>query len=319
MDAKRLRPPEPETGRRKGCLLRGICAPAPINAVSGLQGTFARRECGGGADVAGTHGFRCAYTVLPCCTQAVSRKHPHGAIHPHHKRKHKGYDMEKHICIAIDGPAGAGKSTIAKGIAARLGVRYLDTGAMYRAVALFAKRNGVDAGDGAALEKLLPSADVRVIFSDDGQRVLLGEEDVTGLLRTPDISMAASGVGIHPCVRIKLTELQRQVARVYSVVMEGRDITTNVLPDTPYKFYITASPEERARRRLRELIQKGGGKERYETVLADIKQRDYDDSTRAFMPLRVADDAILVDTTNMSIDEALDQMIAYIEEKGSKA
>lgn len=227
--------------------------------------------------------------------------------------------MEERIAIAIDGPAGAGKSTIAKGVAARLGIRYLDTGAMYRAMALFAKRSGVDAADGAALERLLPGADIRVAFSDQGQRVLLLGEDVTGLLRTPEISMGASKVGVHPCVRIKLTQLQRAVAQAYSVVMEGRDITTNVLPDTPYKFFVTASPEERAKRRLLELAQKGEQMETYESVLADIQKRDHDDSARAFMPLRVAEDAVVIDTTDLSVDAALDRMIALIEEKRRKA
>lgn len=222
--------------------------------------------------------------------------------------------MQDRISIAIDGPAGAGKSTVAKGIAQRLGIQHLDTGAMYRAMALLAQRSGVDADDGAGLSRLLNQADICVEFHDGAQRVLLDGEDVTALLRTPEISMGASKVGVHPCVRVKLTELQRQVARTYSVVMDGRDITTNVLPDTPYKFFITASPEERARRRLNELAQKGGGSETYESVLADILVRDHNDSTRAFMPLRIADDAVVVDTTRMSIAEALDFVTARIEE-----
>lgn len=227
--------------------------------------------------------------------------------------------MQEHIAIAIDGPAGAGKSTIAKAVAARLGIRYLDTGAMYRAMALFAQRSGVDPSDGPALERLLPGAEVRVVFTDEGQRVLLGGEDVTSMLRTPEISMGASAVGIHPCVRIKLTEIMRQVAREYSVVMEGRDITTNVLPDTPYKFFVTASPEERARRRKKELDAAQGDAVSFETVLADIKKRDHDDSNRAFMPLRQAEDAVLVDTTEMSVDDALEMILANIQSKRAEA
>ncbi len=223
--------------------------------------------------------------------------------------------MQQHIAIAIDGPAGAGKSTIAKAIAKRLGVQYLDTGALYRAMALFAKRNNVEPGDGQALEALLKSADIRVVFTGQGQRVLLGDEDVTGQLRTPEISMGASAVGKHPCVRIKLTQMMRQVAKEYPVVMEGRDITTNVLPDTPYKFFVTASPEERARRRLKELAAKPNSTQTYESVLADIIKRDHDDSSRAFMPLRIAPDAMVVDTTDKSIQQVLTEMTDAIKQK----
>lgn len=226
--------------------------------------------------------------------------------------------MEERICIAIDGPAGAGKSTVASGIAKRLGIQHLDTGAMYRAMALFALRSGVDASDAEALETLLQQADIRVAFTEDGQRVFLGGEDVTGLLRTPEVTMGASRVAVHPCVRIKLTQLQRQVARAYSVVMDGRDITTNVLPETPYKFYVTASPEERAKRRYRELVEKGTQTETYESVLADLVTRDHNDSARAFMPLKVASDAVVVDTTDLGIEEALDYMMERIEEKRRK-
>ena len=220
--------------------------------------------------------------------------------------------MEEHICIAIDGPAGAGKSTVAKGIAKKLGIRHLDTGAMYRAMALYAMRCGADPADEAAMTALLPQADIRVTFTKEGQRVLLSGEDVTGEIRTPEISMGASLVGVHPCVRIKLSELQRQVAREYSVVMDGRDITTNVLPDTPYKFFVTASPQERARRRLHELRERGDTQTAFDTVLSDIVARDEVDSTRAFMPLTVARDAIIVDTTNMSASEATEAMFAHI-------
>ena len=220
--------------------------------------------------------------------------------------------MKVHICIAIDGPAGAGKSTVAKGIAKRLGIRHLDTGAMYRAMALFAVEAGADPADAQQMTALLPGADIRVVFTDDGQRVLLSGRDVTDELRTPEISMGASKVGVHPCVRIKLSELQRQVAREYSVVMDGRDITTNVLPDTPFKFFVTASPQERARRRFQELRAKGDTSVTLEAVLADIVQRDDADSSRAFMPLTIAQDAIIVDTTNMDANEAIDAMFTHI-------
>lgn len=226
--------------------------------------------------------------------------------------------MAIHYRIAIDGPAGAGKSTAAKALAKALNIRYLDTGAMYRAMALFALQNGVDPGDGEAVERLLPTADISVRFTEEGQRVLLGETDVTGLIRTPEVSMGASRIGVHPCVRIKLADMQRQAARDYPVVMDGRDITTNVLPDTPYKFFITASPEERARRRLNELREKGNVSETTESVLGDIQKRDANDSGRAFMPLKVAEDATVVDTTGMTVDEVTACMLRCIRAKEGK-
>lgn len=220
--------------------------------------------------------------------------------------------------IAIDGPAGAGKSTAAKALAGKLGVRYLDTGAMYRTMALYVLRTGADPGDEAAVAGLLPGADIRVGFSEAGQRAFIGAEDVTGLIRTPEISMGASKVSAHPCVRIKLADMQRKVAEEYDVVMDGRDITTNVLKDSPYKFFITASPEERAKRRLLELRGKGDASADYETVLADMKQRDEQDSTRAFMPLTVAPDAVVVDTTGMDVEEVLDRLLSVVAETQQK-
>ncbi len=218
-----------------------------------------------------------------------------------------------HLNIAIDGPAGAGKSTAAKGLAARLGIRYLDTGAMYRAMAVACVRAGTDTLDAEAVREQLGKTDIAVRFTDEGQRVLLNGEDVTGLLRTPEISMGASNVSRHPAVRDRLVELQRKVAEEYEVVMDGRDITTNVLPDCPNKFFVTASPEERARRRLLELQGKGDTSETFESVLRDIRERDHNDSTRSYMPLRVADDAVVVDTTGMTREEVLDFMEARIQ------
>jgi cytidylate kinase len=215
-----------------------------------------------------------------------------------------------HYRIAIDGPAGAGKSTVAKALAKRLGIRYLDTGAMYRAIALCAERNGVDPADGAAMAELLPDADISVKFTEEGQRVFLGGEDVTGLIRTPSVSMGASKAAAHPCVREKLVSMQRQVAQRYPVVMDGRDITTHVLADTPYKFFVTATPEERARRRYLELCQKGDASVTYQTVLEEILLRDQQDTTRACMPLAVAPDAVYVDTTGKTIE----QVTAYLLE-----
>ena len=221
----------------------------------------------------------------------------------------------EHLNIAIDGPSGAGKSTLAKAAAAALNIRYLDTGAMYRAMALFAVRQGVSVTDEAGLKAILDDADIRVRYDERGQRVILCQEDVTDLLRTQELAMGASTVSAHPCVRQKLAELQREVGRAYDVVMDGRDITTNVLPHTKHKFYVTASAEVRAERRLKELRARGNMDESYEKVLADIQQRDHNDSTRPYMPLRKTEDAMLIDTSDMTIDEALKCLLAAISEK----
>lgn len=223
---------------------------------------------------------------------------------------------KQHLNIAIDGPAGAGKSTIARALADKLGARYLDTGAMYRAVALLAERAGVDPGDGEAMERILPDADIAVRYDDAGvQHVYLSGEDVTGQLRTNSISMGASMVGLHMAVRRKLTELQRRVAKENDVVMDGRDITTNVLPDTPYKFYLTASVEERARRRYQQLLRRGGTDKTLEEIEREIAARDKNDMERDYMPLRRAEDAVLIDSSSLTIDEVTEQMLRLIREK----
>ena len=223
--------------------------------------------------------------------------------------------MSEHLNIAIDGPSGAGKSTLAKAVANALQIRYLDTGSMYRAMALFATRRGVAVNDEAGLRTILDDADIRVKYDERGQRVLIGDEDVTDVLRTQELAMGASTVSAHPCVRQKLAELQREVGRNYDVVMDGRDITTNVLPHTKHKFFVTASPEVRAERRLKELRARGSMQETYDQVLADIKLRDHNDSTRAYMPLRQTEDAMRIDTSEMTIDEALTLLLATIAEQ----
>ena len=223
---------------------------------------------------------------------------------------------KQHLNIAIDGPAGAGKSTIARALADKLGARYLDTGAMYRAVALLAERAGVDPGDGEAMERILPDANIAVRYDDAGvQHVYLSGEDVTGQLRTNSISMGASMVGLHMAVRRKLTELQRRVAEENDVVIDGRDITTNVLPDTPYKFYLTASVEERARRRYQQLLRRGGTDKTLEEIEREIAARDKNDMERDYMPLRRAEDAVLIDSSSLTIDEVTEQMLRLIREK----
>lgn len=226
--------------------------------------------------------------------------------------------MQQRLNIAIDGPAGAGKSTVARRVAERLHIRYLDTGAMYRAMALYAMRCGVPVGDEAAVERVLRDADIRVRYTEDGQRVLLSGEDVTDGLRTPELSMAASDVSAHRAVRVKLTELQREVARENDVVMDGRDIGTNVLPDTPYKFYLTASVEERARRRLLELAARGAAAGTLADVAREIEQRDYNDSHRAYMPLRQAEDALYIDSTGMTVEEVTETILRRVREVGSR-
>ncbi len=215
--------------------------------------------------------------------------------------------------IAIDGPAGAGKSTIAKAIAKKLGILYLDTGAMYRALALKAIRLGIDPNDAARVVPMLPGTTVGVYSENGAQHTLLDGEDVTGLIRTQEIAKGASDISVIPEVRVKLAQCQREIAAGNDVVMEGRDMGSYVIPDTPYKFYVTASSDERARRRLKELREKGAdlGKT-HEEIRLEIEARDYTDSHRAFVPLTRTEDAVLVDTTGMSIDEAVNAVLSRV-------
>lgn len=216
--------------------------------------------------------------------------------------------------VAIDGPAGAGKSTIAKLVAKKLGIPYLDTGAMYRAVAVSCKKNGIDVTDWDAVRAFLPSARIEVKYLPNGeQRMLAEHEDVTGLLRTEDISQGASLVSQIPEVRDYLVALQREVAHRQAVIMDGRDICTNVLSDTPHKFFVTASAEERANRRVKQLIEAGQPAD-YDTILADIIRRDKQDSERAYMPLVCKEDTVKIDTTNMTIEQAVEALLAEVKE-----
>ena len=217
------------------------------------------------------------------------------------------------INIAIDGPSGAGKSTIAKACAAKLGYIYVDTGALYRTIGVCAMRRGVDTKDWAAVEGVLPFADVSLKYVDGVQKVFLGDDDVSGEIRTPAASMAASDVSAVPAVRERLLDLQREIARNNNVIMDGRDIGTVILPDAQYKFFLTASAEVRAQRRVKELIEKGMEVD-YEETLADIIKRDYQDSHRETAPLKQADDAILIDSSYMTIDEVVDFIISKINE-----
>jgi cytidylate kinase len=216
--------------------------------------------------------------------------------------------MRTKTIVAIDGPAGAGKSTIAKRLAARIGADYIDTGAMYRAVALKLLRTGTDYKDPEALQNMLDAMDVD--FSEG--RTILDGEDVSGLIRTPEISALASPSSGVPAIRYKLTALQQAMGKRKSIVMDGRDIGTVVFPDADFKFFLTASADERARRRTEEMRAKGEPAD-FETIRADIIQRDYQDSHREFRPLRKADGAVEIDSTDMSIESVVDTMMAFIE------
>jgi cytidylate kinase len=221
--------------------------------------------------------------------------------------------LGKTITIAIDGPAGAGKSTLARRLASRLGFLYIDTGAMYRAVALWAQRLGVGWDDAARLEQLARESRIELA---PGGRVLLNGEDVSEAIRAPEISEGASRVSAVPGVRRALVEKQQQMGREASVVMEGRDIGTVVFPDAEVKIYLDATPEERTRRRLKDLAARGM-QANFAQVLHEIERRDQRDSTRADSPLRQAPDAIYVDSTSMSEDEVEEALLKIVRDRTS--
>lgn len=208
------------------------------------------------------------------------------------------------INIAIDGPAGAGKSSVAKAVAAKLGFIYVDTGALYRSIGVNALRHGIKTDDADAVIALLPETKVELRYIDGAQRVFLNGEDVSEAIRMPEASMAASNVSAIPAVRTFLLDLQRDMARNNNVIMDGRDIGTVILPDAQYKFFLTASAEVRADRRFKELKEKGIDVD-YNALLEEIIQRDYNDSHRETAPLRQADDAILIDSSNMTLEESI--------------
>lgn len=217
--------------------------------------------------------------------------------------------------VAIDGPGGAGKSTIAKAVAKELGWIYVDTGAMYRAVGLSALKRGLSIRQQQAeVEAMVPSLDIQLRFSEGCQRIFLDGEDVSEAIRTPEVSLAASDVSAISKVREALLERQRQLAETENVVMDGRDIGTVVLPHARVKLFLTASAEERARRRHRELAAKGE-EVPFEQVLADLCYRDKQDSTRAAAPLRMAKDAVLVDTTGLSLEQSTAKVLELIRER----
>lgn len=217
----------------------------------------------------------------------------------------------KTINIAIDGPAGAGKSTIAKMVSAEMGYIYVDTGAMYRAVALYLTENNIPDEDAP---KHMENVDVSLKFIDGAQRVYLGDRDVSELIRTPEMSMAASRTSAIPAVRARLFDLQQKLARENNIIMDGRDIGTVVLPNADVKIFLTASAEERANRRFKELSVKPDCPP-YEEILKDIIQRDYNDTHRETAPLKQAEDAILVDTTELTLEQSAERIAEIIKER----
>ena len=224
--------------------------------------------------------------------------------------------MKEHINIAIDGPAGAGKSTIAKRVAKKLQIIYVDTGAMYRAAAHTAIEEGVDPADLPAVEAMMDRLSVKLEYDEaaQAQRVIANGTDVTPYLRTEAVGNMASKISAYPVVRAKLTALQQEMAKSSSLVMDGRDIGTVVLPEAEVKIFLTASSEARAKRRFLELAEKGEAPD-LKKIKADIEERDYRDSHREAAPLKQAKDAVLVDSSDLSIDEVTEMILALVKEK----
>ena len=227
--------------------------------------------------------------------------------------------MQSHVSIAIDGPAGAGKSTMAKMVADALGFSYVDTGAIYRTIGYFIKLCGISPKDADGVNRLIDEVNIRVEYDGDGvQHMILNGQDVTGELRTPEMSDYASKISAYPAVRAVLLDVQRDLAASRSVVMDGRDIGTVVLPKANVKIFLTAASEVRAKRRLLELQQRGDKKSTFAQVLADIEQRDKRDRTRAVAPLKCAADAVVVDTSALTIEESAAKIRAIVAERLGK-
>lgn len=226
--------------------------------------------------------------------------------------------MGKKISVAIDGPAGAGKSTIARRLAGELGFRYVDTGAIYRTVAYFMDLWGVSPKDVDGVNRYIDELTVGIEYDDEGvQHMLMNGMDVTGDIRTPEISQKASLISAHAVVRDMLLDMQRNMAEEYDVVMDGRDIGSVVLPKATVKIFLTASPEVRARRRYNELVEKGQ-KASYEQVLRDVQQRDYQDTHRDIAPLKMCRDSVKVDTSEMDLEQSVAAIRKIVEEKISR-
>lgn len=222
--------------------------------------------------------------------------------------------MNMKLNVAIDGPAGAGKSSVAKRAAAQLGFIYVDTGALYRAVGVNALRNNIVTNDAEAVSATLSGINVELAFENGTQKVLLNGEDVSAEIRTPEASMAASDVSAIPAVRAFLFDLQRNIAKANDCIMDGRDIGTVVLPDARVKIFLTASPEIRAERRYKELLEKCSDVE-YKDVLEDLIKRDYNDSHREIAPLKPAEDGVILDTSGLDFEQSVEAVINIIKEK----
>ena len=223
--------------------------------------------------------------------------------------------MKEHYAVAIDGPSGAGKSTLARALAKELGFVYVDTGAIYRSVGYYAYQRGIDPADGAAVEALLPEIQLEMVYREDGlQHMILNGEDVTKEIRLPEISMYASRVSAIPAVRAFLMDMQRDMARTHSVIMDGRDIGTVVLPQADVKLFLTASAEDRARRRCLELEERGTP-EPYEKLLEEMQERDRNDASRSAAPLRPAEDAVILDTPGNTFQPSFDLLLQTIKER----
>lgn len=222
--------------------------------------------------------------------------------------------MKKGYIIAIDGPSGAGKSTVSQRVAKKLGYLYLDTGAMYRACALKAIQLGMDLDNLGCAEKLAQNLEIELRKNNDQLQVLLDGKEVSREIRTPEMGMNASKISQHLPVRKKLWELQRKMAEKGGIVAEGRDMATVVFPDADFKFYLTASPEVRAKRRYQELLEKGH-QVNFEEILKEVRNRDEQDSKRKLAPLKKADDAIEIDTSGLNIDQVVDKIIGKITEQ----
>lgn len=218
------------------------------------------------------------------------------------------------INVAIDGPAGAGKSTIARAAAQKLGFIYVDTGALYRAVGVYALRKNIETNDADAVTAILNEIDVRLKFIDGVQHVFLNGDDVSNEIRLPEASMAASNVSAIPAVRSFLFDLQRSIAEANDCIMDGRDIGTVVLPNAQVKIFLTADPEERATRRFKELKEKGSNVT-FQEVLDDLKARDYNDSHREIAPLKPAENSVIADTTGYTLEQSIDMIVNAIKEK----
>lgn len=220
--------------------------------------------------------------------------------------------------VAIDGPAGAGKSSVARAAAKELGFLYVDTGAMYRTIALYFLRQGADLAAWEEIEAALPGLDLRMELGKEGQKMFLQGEEVTDLIRSPEVSAAVSSVAAIPAVRAFLVDRQRALAKEHNLLMDGRDIGTVVLPQAQLKIFLTAAPEERARRRVRQL-EAAGRKVDYRQTLDEILRRDYQDSHREAAPLKPAPDALLLDTTGISFRESIARLVALVRERMAEA